>query len=149
MWLVTCVAGRSSASSTWWVVATRASRRRCPSTTASPRTATTAVRGRSKCSATRSYPGISRAAPLRWRRLAWTLWRRRKWREKCSEWQMWSPSHVAHCPVVHAFITCANRPGGRCTNSMVGHTLDNPKLRHLYWLLNRLTAIMTNKNDVI
>ena len=38
--------------------------------------------------------------------------------------------------------------GGRCTNSR-DPTWDNPKLRHFYWLLNRLAAIITNKNDVI
>ena len=37
---------------------------------------------------------------------------------------------------------------GRCTDSGIGPTWDNPKLRHFYWLLDRLTAIMTNKNDV-
>ena len=39
--------------------------------------------------------------------------------------------------------------GGRCTNSRIGPTWENTKLHHFYWLLNRLTAIMTNKDDVI
>ena len=38
---------------------------------------------------------------------------------------------------------------GRYTNSRVGPTWNTPKLRHFYWLLNRLTAAMTNENDVI
>ena len=35
-------------------------------------------------------------------------------------------------------------PEGRCTNCRISHTLADPKLRRLYWLLNRLTAIMTD-----
>ena len=42
----------------------------------------------------------------------------------------WSCSHK--CPV------------GCCTNGGIGPTWDNPKLRRIYWLLNRLTAIRTN-----
>ena len=36
---------------------------------------------------------------------------------------------------------------GRCTNSRIGPAWDDPKLRHFYRLLNRLTAIVTNKNE--
>ena len=39
------------------------------------------------------------------------------------------------------------RPGDCCTKD--GPTWDNPKLRHFYRLLNRLTAAMINENDVI
>ena len=39
--------------------------------------------------------------------------------------------------------------GDCCTNGRIGPTWDNPRLRHVYWLLNRLTAIMTNQHDVI
>ena len=38
--------------------------------------------------------------------------------------------------------------GGRCTNSRNGPTWYNPKLFHLYCLLNRLTMIMTNTNGI-
>ena len=39
--------------------------------------------------------------------------------------------------------------GGRCNNSRIGATWDNPKLGHLYWLLNWLTAIMTNNEAIV
>ena len=38
--------------------------------------------------------------------------------------------------------------GGRFTYSRIDPTSDNPKLHHLYWPLNRLTAILTNINEV-
>ena len=40
-------------------------------------------------------------------------------------------------------------PEGRYNNSRIGPQSDNPKLRHFYWLLNRLTAAMANENEVI
>ena len=63
------------------------------------------------------------------------------------------------CARMHHCDTCATRAhevvcivlvtGGRCTNNRIDPTLDNPKLCHAYWLLNRLSAIKTNTNDVI
>ena len=41
---------------------------------------------------------------------------------------------------------------GRYTNIGIGPMWglwDNPKIRHFYWLLNRLLAIITNKNILI
>ena len=38
---------------------------------------------------------------------------------------------------------------GLFTNSKIGPTWDNPKLRHFYWLLSRLTTIMTGSGPVV
>ena len=39
--------------------------------------------------------------------------------------------------------------GGRFTNSRIGPTWDNPKLRHFYWSLSQSADSTANKNNVI
>ena len=39
--------------------------------------------------------------------------------------------------------------GGRCTNSRIAPTWDNPKLRHFYWSLSRSADSPANKNNAI
>ena len=38
---------------------------------------------------------------------------------------------------------------GRSTQILDGPTRNKPRLRNFDWLLNRMTAAMTNENDVI
>ena len=71
------------------------------------------------------------------------------------QWRWGTVLIIHHLLPLYMGSTCwtrrlhSPRSSRGCTNSRIGPTWDNPKLRHFDWSLSRLADFTANQNDVI